>query len=71
MSCGSHGKKRDDSRKAKPLEGFVHYKKAGEKTSTFKNVANRVLHNFIKATNKTKWPLILHPPSFYLKRKLR
>jgi hypothetical protein len=54
MSYGSREMKRYDSRKAKPLEGFGHYKKAGEKTFTSVNVADRVLHNFINATNKTK-----------------
>jgi hypothetical protein len=59
MSLGSHGKKRDDSRKAKPLEGSDHYKKAGEKTFVFRNEANRVLHDFINATNKTKWLIVI------------
>ena len=45
--------------KAEPLAGFDHYKKAGKKTFVSKNAVNRVLHNFINATNKTKWPLAL------------
>jgi hypothetical protein len=64
MSQGSHGTKRDDSRKAKPLIGFDHYKKARENTFIFKNVANRVIHKFINATNETKWPVILNSMFF-------